>query len=546
MSPWWNSQYNNGSQNNHWRQGSSNQSQGRYSGGQWWDCKDENCVSALKAAGRKPCTNRPSAYECDVCGTHWNSEKQIRDLQMTAIKKEVKAAKAKAAETPASVASGVIEVVINKTGLAEEISIDSEAEDVKPTITTVLLPDEYVALARLQYDPRELSEEWTAEASLSKFIPKKNGANKEKLREELEGLKLLVGLQKKKVAQGTTEDTEKKIAAIEKKLEASGTEEEDASLAACEYEVCRRQYAKAEGIRAARANAGVEKSTERSDRLEEICSEQIAAWEETLSTMQAQRSVRESAWLARALELENRDLETMQLAAEKIAKAKTRAGEECSQSPESGDECKLKKVEKELNDYKKKAEENALETQKATNLERADLIARLAALESKLAFQAPAARGPTLAPEVITACGLKARYTPKDMVPLARKLKGEESTTIATLLANSQTWTQCGQMPILYSHLLQGCTQPDQALQGLREMCGETIWKRLYEDQLVTLESYVPFQMATIIQACCVKIDKDTATLSESLLDRAQAKFAIIEKEDATYRAAGGGPYVPF
>ena len=90
----------------------------------------------------------------------------------------------------------------------------------------------------------------------------------------------------------------------------------------------KKQYSIAESARLARANTGAENAQTRADRLEEICGEQMAAWEEHLSTIRAERAVREAAWLARRLLLENRDLEVLELATEKMADARGRAGQE--------------------------------------------------------------------------------------------------------------------------------------------------------------------------------------------------------------------------
>ena len=127
--------------------------QNRSSGAKWWTCRDVNCVAALKTGNRQPCSNKPSADECDVCGTHWDAEKQIRVLQLLAIKKNLKTAKAKAADQPPSLEAGTVEVVLNKQLGGVAVSIDSEEEDAEPATTTLALPDEFVVFARLLLPP---------------------------------------------------------------------------------------------------------------------------------------------------------------------------------------------------------------------------------------------------------------------------------------------------------------------------------------------------------------------------------------------------------
>ena len=60
--------------------------------------------------------------------------------------------------------------------------------------------------------------------------------------------------------------------------------------------------------------------------MQEICTEQMEAWETHLANLKAERSERENAWEARRLLLENNALEVVSLAEEKILEAKSRAG----------------------------------------------------------------------------------------------------------------------------------------------------------------------------------------------------------------------------
>ena len=202
---------------------------------------------------------------------------QKEQEELALLKKEVRAAQPKGPAskgTYAAVAAGKVEVVVNKPladGLA--VCMDSEEESETAATTSLVLTEEFVALAQLLQEPRQLTEEWSAEAQLAKFLPKRAASNNDKLREELEDFKNLMALQLKKMALGSSEATAKKISAIEKKLDSSGSEEEGASLAACELELCKKHYSRAEGLRLARANSGAENAINRADRLEEICSE---------------------------------------------------------------------------------------------------------------------------------------------------------------------------------------------------------------------------------------------------------------------------------
>ena len=151
----------------------------RPKGGQWWSCKDSNCVAAMKAGGRQPCVNKPSALECDVCGTHWNAEQQVRDLQLLAIKTRLKAAKAKATEAAAEANGGVL--------------CEDEMECEAAATPAAWLTDEFVSVARLLLLPPEMSDDWNATDTLDRFLPKKLKGDPSKLEAALQDqLALLV------------------------------------------------------------------------------------------------------------------------------------------------------------------------------------------------------------------------------------------------------------------------------------------------------------------------------------------------------------------
>ena len=76
----------------------------------------------------------------------------------------------------------------------------------------------------------------------------------------------------------------------------------------------------------ARTDAAAVQATERAERLEAICLEQLAAWEKHLEQLRIDRTARDAEWEARRLLLENRALEVAELAALKIDEANQRAG----------------------------------------------------------------------------------------------------------------------------------------------------------------------------------------------------------------------------
>ena len=238
-------------------------------------------------------------------------------------------------------------------------------------------------------------------------------------------------------------------------------------------EVSQKKYAEGKKSRAARADAAAGKADGRANRLEGICLEQITAWEKNLEQLRADRTCRESAWNARRLILESRALEVTALATDKVEEARMKAGVSAPAGktpspPAPTINLQLADATAEIIKVKKEA---ATAAEQAW-LELKTLTQRITALEpSASAAVTPA----MLSPCIQAAWSKKIRYTPKDMVPLSRKVEGDEAALITTLPANAQVWTQYGLVPIMYSQLLQGCADLEEGLKGLTDIFGEIL-----------------------------------------------------------------------
>ena len=116
-----------------------------------------------------------------------------------------------------------------------------------------------------------------------------------KLEAQLADHRSLLDLQERKVAPATAEA----IAAQKKKVDTTAVENAQAEsavvLEACVLEVSLQTHARKEEARLARAGAAEVKAEEKSQRLEEICREQAAAWEAHLERLQCERTSREGA-----------------------------------------------------------------------------------------------------------------------------------------------------------------------------------------------------------------------------------------------------------
>ena len=205
----------------------------------------------------------------------------------------------------------------------------------------------------------------------------------------------MLDLQVRKVSPASPEElasSKKKVETLKKQLEdAKG--ESAVALAACELDVCLKQFVKAEGCRVARFDVAAQNAEDRAERLEDICREQMAAWEANLEKIQAERSAREAAWLARRLLMEGRALQTEELLNEKLVEAQQRTGSTPPVQAPPTVNLQLADAAAEIEKVKKKAEE-------AAELSRVELKTLLDRIKS---LEANAAAVPTAAPAAATA-----------------------------------------------------------------------------------------------------------------------------------------------
>ena len=282
-----------------WHQGggASNGGGATATGSQWWGCQAAKCKANRKKHNHGPWQNHPNALVCDVCDT------PKAGATTTPLKAQLQAALAGPgtgagksylqAATGATAATQGAQVTVPKP--AEDSTFFDEEMQEEPS-TTLELPGEYTALARLLVDPLELNEEWTAEAVAQSFLPKQ-GQDHSKLEKELADFKTLQDLQVRKVVTATpteTAATKKKVETTLQRLEKAKADSAVA-LAACELEVSLKRHARVDEARCLRSDAAEVKAEESADRLEEICREQAAAWEAHLARLQGERSTREAA-----------------------------------------------------------------------------------------------------------------------------------------------------------------------------------------------------------------------------------------------------------
>ena len=432
-----------------------------------------------------------------------------------------------------------VEVPAVKEDGAFDMGTDSE--EVSHT-TSLALPEEYDAVAaRLSHPPPLTNEDWSATAELDKVLPKKGGADVVRLEEEAEGLKALHGLQLKKIAVGDPSATSKKLEALEKRLEKLANSATAAPLARCELEVVAKQLARTEEERAARTAAGAVNSEENGDRLEEICREQMEGWQQLLVTVQAERSTRTAAWLAREMLLEGRALELKELAEEKIAAANGRSGSGSGESS-SNDNTEVKsQLDQALAELTRQKEEAAAE--------RKGLLDRLAALEQAAGVK-PSAEDPNepvrLQAKIYTQCSLAVVYTEDELPSVKAAPDKTERFHLALIQQNLAHWAQAGMIPATFAHLLQGAKgQEEGALAMMKSLVGEQIWERFFQGVEVVTAQYVPFQLASILNTALSKAEALLKKCNKEwdLASLAKAHFSSLLDQDAEAKRARTGRY---
>ena len=438
------------------------------------------------------------------------------------------------------VASTTVEVPAVKEDDAFDMATD--AEEAAHT-TPLAVPEEFVAVARLLVHPFPLENvDWCAVAEIDQLLPKKGGGDVAKLEEEAASLKLLLSLQYKKVAAGEPSATTKKLEAVEKRIEKLANSTTAAPLARCELEVVAKKLARTEEERAARTSAGAVKSEENADRLEEICREQMEAWQQHLVTVQTERRVRTAAWLARELLLEGRALELRQLAEEKIEAAGSDISETSDASHGSDNQVIQTKLEDAIAELARQKQDAAAE--------RKGLLDRLAALE-QAAGTKTAAVDPNepvrLQAQIYTQCSLAVVYSADELPNLKASPDKDNRYRLALIQQNLAHWAQAGMIPATFEQLLQGAgpDHEEEALALMKDLVGEQVWERFFKGIDVVTSQYVPFQLGNILNTALAKAEAILKKCNKEwdLAAKAKAHFDTLLEEDSEAKRARTGRY---
>ena len=533
-----------------WSQGGSQGGNGGHSSqaaskSGWWDCTAKSCVLVCKKKGRGPWSNPPAAAECQIChaGKPTSNGKTLKE------ELQAEVAAAGGGRTYAQVASGASPGTTAVTVPPCDVfhsPLDSDVE-VDNVVTVLALPQEYEAAANALRDPPTLTAEWTVEAAAAKHLPKKGATDVAKLEADLSDLGLKLDLQVRKVIPASDSEvaaTRKKAAALEKALEEAQLDSV-AALAASELEVSLKKHVREEETRTARACAAEVKADENADRLEEICREQAAAWQEQLLVVERARAVRQAAWTSRRLLHESRGLQVQELYQQKIDEAKNRAPQGATPQVQTIS-FQVQDAKAELT--KLQAESEAALKQAAE--EKQTLIARIEALEKATASVSQAASDEVarMTDLVYRQCHSTIVYEESELPTLNSTLDKDAKRSLVLVSTNLAKWSQIGMVPLTFGHLLSGAVAPatvKAAMKLLEELIGEQIWSRFFLGNEVLPDHYVPFQLGAIIMKALINCDAVLKKCAKEFdfSDNAKKRFEELKSEDDAAKRRRSGPY---
>ena len=137
---------------------------------------------------------------------------------------------------------------------------------------------------------------------------------------------------------------------------------------------------------------------------------------------------------------------------------------------------------------------------------------------------------------------------PTELPELKAKPSAGYKKQLVLLATNLRLWEQYGTQPVTYEQLLSGAGDQKATLDAFRtlqDVAGDTIWKRVYGDNVVTDGQLVPFQMREILLTSLRAADSAMIEFSKlaNYEDQATARFATFHEEDNKAKKGRTGPY---
>ena len=313
----------------------------------------------------------------------------------------------------------------------------------------------------------------------------------------------------------------------------------------------RSQAERKESERVQKAVTVTTAAQEKFQRLRAVLSGQVEMIQERIEALKGDFETASEAALERATDLAKRHVERMTAWETRITAAELASSgsptEEAASAPAvpatlDGANGKVAKEAKETKGEAKEVKEEQTLAQAIKAAEDAKAQAEALNLKVQEMQQEKLKRGAQTRPPVAGVCTRRIRYSADELVPLKRSPTKPEQVAIANLAANVKMWLSYSLVPVTYLQLLHD--DENVSFQGIQEMIGPILWKRFYGEGPVVAESYVPAQMASILNAVFIKMDKDTQTLFSEAVDGKQSYFEEIEEKDEEDRAGSTGAYM--
>ena len=424
-------------------------------------CKDYNWG--------KPHYYPAEAPKCDCCG-HLNptleskelaalreaTAKSNKELEVKA-KKEADERKKKQEEKAAADAMNTEE---------EESEEEEEAED------GCWLTEEFKSVKALLKLPHTLSDDWEAEKAVKVGIAADPQRGTEALKKSVDQCKSLLALESAGEAMGAGKidfaAAKKRLLTLEKDLAKAEKGVQGGALTACELGTARQRFIDNSAKTKAYADVGILKAAERQSRLEEICQDTIAAWQEQLMQTQSSSKLRLAAWEARQTELERRTALVVEVYDGKIAAALATAKPAAAAgAPAPVAEAAQVKAPPQDKQQQLKLQQQQKE-QQAAKEEAQKTFAKLKTV----------ANPPLVKADLV----VLDKVPPKETVPV---------------LAMMHYWTQCSAFTdacLPYTFKDMGAT-PEVA----HGLVGPKVWQAYFADAVIGLDEVCPMQLRSII-----------------------------------------------
>ena len=534
-----------------------------------WACPMQECKDALKKIGRGPWVNNNSEKQCGFCREQWVYKPSQQDAKLEEAKLALQIRQDEAKKQCSGVdAEGFqlskTQLKKQKAAAAKEVAAqavldaaveepESDTEEEVPTVT-LDLPVRFKELAKALCLPRDLDDDWAAEAVVAKFAPKNGAEVAEKIRLAIAENKLVLGMDAAQLGAPIDKPAiVTKIQAQEKALKKAEKEATGAALNVKQLAAAKQEHADSEAARVLRADTATVTAAEGLEEIEQIALGHITAWEKMLEQHRAKATTRDTAWAELRQTLSERAVLVQAAFDAEILLAHAKAGTVVDlTAPPAAQTVDLSLADALAEVAQLKADKVTAEADRTTAAdfavaETAELIGRIRKLEAL----AHTAAQPALPPLALAQCAVSVQWLQTELPQLQAKPDRNCKRLIVHLGSNVAAWARNGQVPLTFKELLVG-VPPEElaaALSVLKELTGHTIWLRMFgADNDVALEHYVPFQLGSVLLASLQMAEVAIAAFikADAKLDvgeKAQGQFGAFFERDQKHRSEKSGPY---